>query len=367
MPYLCTKISKGMALTLNTSIDGKKFYSCDFPDLSISTNYGLANVTIVVNGSTALSTRYYAVSGRVTVRNLVPLIELSMEQQNKSYCLVGVSVSVANESVSASCSVLLCKVKCMTVDVDTFLANSFLTTHNHRLTTLYNEEVLPFFIAGSGSYSVGTFYFTLNVRKNDGSYDSYEYISGRRFGYGIVTSTISVKELQWACEAHFGSGTQLLSFTLKFNSRLMHFYIVPCASAQEFRFKNIFGCMESLGIPGATISKLESDFSEAMVDGRLQHYDVKHTRTFEVQTAQLLSGYMTWLEQFLTSSFIMRKLPDGMFADVLIKEYSFEQTDAPGEENTLNFTWIFSDQRETPHRYTYNVGIFTEQFNDIFA
>lgn len=26
-----------MALTLNTSIDGEKFYSCDFPDLSIST------------------------------------------------------------------------------------------------------------------------------------------------------------------------------------------------------------------------------------------------------------------------------------------------------------------------------------------
>ena len=356
-----------MALTLNTSIDGKKFYSCDFPDLSISTNYGLANVTIAVNGSTALSTRYYAVSGRVTVRNLVPLIELSMEQQNKSYCLVGVSVSVANESVSASCSVLLCKVKCMTVDVDTFLANSFLTTNNHRLTTLYNEEVLPFFIIGSGSYSVGTFYFTLNVRKTDGSYDSYEYISGRRFGYGIVTSTISVKELQWACEAHFGSGTQLLSFTLKFNSRLMHFYIVPCASAQEFRFKNIFGCMESLGIPGATISKLESDFSEAMVDGRLQHYDVKHTRTYEVQTAQLLSGYMTWLEQFLTSSSIMRKLPDGMFADVLISEYTFEQTDAPGEENTLSFTWQFADGKQSTQRFSIHTGIFTEQYNQTFA
>ena len=76
---------------MNTSIDGKKFYSCDFPDLSISTNYGLANVTIAVNGSTALSTRYYAVSGRVTVRNLVPLVELSMEQQGKSFCTVGIA------------------------------------------------------------------------------------------------------------------------------------------------------------------------------------------------------------------------------------------------------------------------------------
>ena len=356
-----------MALTLNTSIDGEKFYSCDFPDLSISTTYGLANVTIVVNGSTVLSTRYYAVSGRVTVRNLVPLIELSMEQQYKSYCSVGVTVSAANETVSASCQVLLCKVKCMTVDVDTFLANSFLTTNNHRLTTLYNDEVVPFYIAGSGSYSVGTFFFTLRVLKADGSYDTYETFSGRRFGYGVVTSTISAKSLQDTCELHFGAGCRLLSFTLKFNSRLMHYYVVPCASAQEFRFTNVFGCTETVGIPYATISKLESDFSEAMVDGRLLHYDVKHTRTYEVQTAQLLSGYMTWLEQFLTSSSIMRKLPDGMFADVLIKEYTFEQTDAPGEENTLSFTWQFADGKQSTQLFSIHTGIFTEQYNQTFA
>ena len=200
-----------MALTLNTSIDGEKFYSCDFPDLSISTTYGLANVTIVVNGSTVLSTRYYAVSGRVTVRNLVSLIELSMEQQYKSFCSVGVTVSAANETVSASCQVLLCKVKCMTVDVDTFLANSFLTTNNHRLTTLYNDEVVPFYIAGSGNYSIGTFFFTLNVLKADGTYDTYETFSGRRFSYGVSTATISAKSLQDACEAHFGISCRLLS------------------------------------------------------------------------------------------------------------------------------------------------------------
>jgi hypothetical protein len=169
------------------------------------------------------------------------------------------------------------------------------------------------------------------------------------------------------CQSQFGAGTQLLSFTLTFNNRVCHFYLVPCPDAKIFRFKNIFGCEEAVAFPATTIAHLETDYSEAMVGGKLLHYDVKHARSYEVQTASLLAHHMTWLEQFLTSSDIHLKMPGGMYSRVLIKEYEFAQTDAPGEENTLNFTWIFSDLRETPHRYTYNVGIFTEQFNDIFA
>ena len=74
------------------------------------------------------------------------------------------------------------------------------------------------------------------------------------------------------------------------------------------------------------------------------------------------------IQEFVVpSSFIMRKLPDGMFADVLIKEYSFEQTDAPGEENTLSFTWQFADGKQSTQRYSIHTGIFTEQYNQIFA
>jgi hypothetical protein len=59
-------------------------------------------------------------------------------------------------------------------------------------------------------------------------------------------------------------------------------------------------------------------------------------------------------------------MPGGMYASVLIKEYEFAQNDAPGEANTLNFTWVFSDQRETPQRFSYSVGIFTDQFTQEF-
>lgn len=355
-----------MALTLNTSINERKFYSCDFPDLSISTTYGLANLTVLVNGSTALSTRYYAVNGLVTVRNLAPVIEQAMEQQARPYCSVGITVSAANETVSVSCNVLLCKARCMSVDVDTFISDSFLTINLHRLVTVHGDETLPFYIAGSGTYSVGSFKFSCLIRKADGTVATHEWISGRRFAFGVSSSTISVSDTLHTCQLTY-PGCQLLSFSVAFSRRICYFYVVPCASAKTFLFTNVFGCQETLSIPTATISKLESEFSEAMVNGKLQHYDVKHTRTYEEQTAQLLSGYMSWLEQFLTSSSIMLKLPDGMYADVLIKEYTFEQTNAPGEENALSFTWQFADGKQTTQRYSIHTGIFTEQYNSVFA
>ena len=356
-----------MALTLNTTIDQQKFYSCDFPDLSISTSYGLATISIAVNGSTALHTIYYAVNGLIRVRNLVPVIELAMERLYKAYCTVGIEIYVANETVTASCDVLLCKSRCMETDVESFLTTSFITTNTHRLVTVHEEDVISYFIPGSGQYSVGTFRYDCIVRKADGSIGTYEWVSGRRFAYGIGYTAISIIDIQDTCSRHFGIECQLLSFRLTFGKRMLQYFVVPCASAKSFRFYNVFGCQEAVAFPSATISHLESDFSEALIDGKLMHYDVKHTRTYEEQTAQLLSSHMEWLEQFLTSSSIMYKLPDGMFADVLIKEYSFEQTNAPGEENTLTFTWQFADGRQTTHRYNIHTGIFTEHYNPSFA
>ena len=355
-----------MALSLNTAIDGQKFYSCNFPDLSISTSYGVADVTIVVNGSTALSTRYYAVNGIVNVRNLASLIELTMERIYRQYCTVSVTVAIANESVSASCEVLMCKSKCMSVDVETFITNSFLTTNLHRLVTVHGEDVLSFYIAGSGQYSVGTFKFNCILRKADGSVVTHEWVSGRRFQYGISNSAISISDTEYTCQLTY-PGCKLLSFSITFNKRICYFYVIPCAAARTFRFTNVFGCQEAVSLPCATTNKLESDFSEAMVDGQLLHYDIKHTRTYQEQTAQLLSNHMAWLEQFLTSSSIMLRMGAYQYADVLIKEYTFEQTNAPGEENTLTFTWQFADGRQTTQSYTIHTGIFTEQYNEPFA
>ncbi len=355
-----------MALRLTVDINDKKYFSCDFPKLVISSTSSYANFELEVNGITALSTRYYMVSGRATVYSLASCIQLEMEKQYSAYSTVVIKLSAGSETQEYSCKVLMCKVRCMALSVDEFLANSFLTTSAYHLTTMHNSEVLPFYIEGSSNYAIVRLDITATVRLSDGSVRQHQYSNSRRLGYGIAEATVSAKDIQAYCTSALGQ-CQLLSFSIAYQSRFIHFYVVPCASAQEFRFKNNFGCSEAVGLPATTISKLESEFSEAMVDGKLQHYDTHHTRTYEVQTSQLLSGYMTWLEQFLTSSSIMRRLPNGMFADVLISDYTFEQTDAPGEENTLSFTWQFTDGQETPHRYALPEGIFTNPFNETFV
>ena len=173
-----------------------------------------------------------------------------------------------------------------------FIANSFLTTNTHRLITMHGQDVLSFYIAGSGNYAVASFKFNCIARKPDGSIGQYEYVSGRRFGYGVTSVAISATEQQAVCQSQFGAGTQLLSFTLTFNNRVCHFYLVPCPDAKIFRFKNIFGCEEAVAFPATTIAHLETDYSEAMVGGKLLHYDVKHARSYEVQTASLLAHHM---------------------------------------------------------------------------
>ena len=355
-----------MALNLNTSVDEREFYSCDFPDLSITTTNEHIDISVLVNGRSALSTRYYAVNGMVNVRNLVPVIEQTMQQLQNPFCTVSITITDTYETISASCQVLLCKARCMSVDVNTFITSSFLTTNFHRLVTMYEDDVLPFYIPGSDSYAVGAFKYNCLIRKADGTIVQYEWVSGRRLAYGISNAAISASDIHHTCALTYGTDCQLLSFTLTFDTRICHFYVLPCPAAKTFRFTNIFGCSEVVTLPTATVSKLESDYSEAIVDGKLLHYDIKHTRKYEEHTAQLFSGYMSWLEQFLTSSDIRIKLPDGRYADVLIKEYTFELSNAPGEENTLSFTWQFSDGKQTTYRHSIQTGIFTEQYNPAF-
>jgi len=51
------------------------------------------------------------------------------------------------------------------------------------------------------------------------------------------------------------------------------------------------------------------------------------------------------------------------YEHVLIKDYYFEQSNAPGVENKLSFTWQFADGRQTPYRVSLYTNTFTKPFN----
>jgi hypothetical protein len=162
-----------MALTLQTVVDGENFYSCNFPEISATSDQSYISFNLLVDGTTALSTRYYTVGGKITVRNLASCIEQAMEQNYKVYSAVQILLTAGSQTSSALCHVLLCKSKCLTNPVADFIANSFLTTNTHRLITMHGQDVLSFYIAGSGNYAVASFKFNCIARKPNGSIGQY--------------------------------------------------------------------------------------------------------------------------------------------------------------------------------------------------
>lgn len=354
-----------MAVHITTSLNGNTFFSCDLNEIDISTDKPSVNIQLKVSNEVVFNSTYYAVNGHVRVTDLSSLFEAVMEQKGSTYITFTLIANDKDGEHIVTFFVIFCRDKILNISAYDFLNGYFLTTNLNRLTTIHSKEQLSFYLSNSAQYNMIMVSYKMKVRQTDGTIADYNYDSTRRVGTGVVTISFSVSEVQdWARTEY--PGCTLLYFSVTHGSLVCRFYVQPCPSAEVFRFQNNFGCMENVSLPAVTTSKLESEFSEAKVNGRLSHYDVRHTRSFDVESAPLLASQMTWLEQFVTSPNVM-VWKDGYFEHVLIKDYSFEQTNAPGEENTLSFTWQFADGRQTKRRINLHTGIFTEPFNDVYA
>lgn len=354
-----------MALTINTSLVGKTFYSYALNEIDITTNKAYVRVQLKAQEQVVFSSTYYAVGGSVCVRNLSSLFEAVMDQLGYPYLVFTLIANDDSQEQTMPFSVLYCRDRIIDIPASDFLNNYFLTTNLCRLTTMHNDERLYFYISNNSSYNNVMLDFSTVVRLPDGSIVDYTYIGQQRVGSGLVFITVSAAGVQERVRNVY-AGCTLLYFKVTHGNHVCRFYVQHCPSAEVFQFRNNFGCQEFVAFPAVTTSKLESEFSEAKVNGRLSHYDVRHSRTYDVETASLLASQMTWLEQFVTSKMIM-KIDSNVIEHVLIKDYDFEQSDAPGVENKLSFTWQFADGRQTPYRVSLYTNTFTKPFNETFA
>lgn len=354
-----------MALTITTTLVGKTFYSHELNDIYITTDRSYVRVVLKTGEQEVFSSTYYAVNGGVHVRNLSSFFEAVLNQKGSAILIFTLIANDGNQESTVPFTVLYCRDKIIDLPASDFLEGYFLTSNLNRLTTIHSREELSLYLSYSNTYNNLTLKIAMQLRLTDGSIVSHTYNSFRRVGSGIVSVGITVADVLYNARTAY-PGCSLLYFMLTCENRVCRFYVMPCPSVEQFSFRNNFGCMETVSFPAVTTTKLESDFSEAKVDGLLSHYDVRHSRTYEIETSSLISSHMTWLEQFVTSPRIIMYL--GQESNhVLIKNYSFEQTNAPGAENKLSFTWQFADGRQTPHRISLSTGIFTEPFNDTFA
>ena len=353
-----------MALSITTELK-TAYYTCDIPNVSVSTDRPSVLITIYVKNRSVFKSTYYASNGQVTIRDIASIIEAHYIQNGYSMQNVSIGANDGDEEDENGFVAIFCRFHCISKDAEAFLLENFFTTATSRVTTLDCPQYLHgYFPKGRHSVTVSAMVQLPNGTVQSKSYtESLNAVTTR-----MMTITIKPSELEEELCNVLRMDVKLLQFSYTIETRRCHFFIQRVPFARCFYFWNVFNCKEAIAFPSETITDLETDFSEAVVEHQLAHYDVEHSFSYETHTGELLLIQTRWLEQFFTSPKIqLAQLINGSYPLVLIIEYEHQISDAPGSSNAVNFKWKFADKRLTLNDFNLDDGIFTEQYTEEYV
>lgn len=352
---------------------GQVCYTSDFAD-ALVINSNAASVTVEVSdesGHVLHTSTYYPYADRIEFPDFASLIENYMLQ--KTMCCGRFSIKMTEPLASITHKIFLIYSSKRVNDItaQNFYKQSFLTTYTSRQTTPDAFELLPLIVnhlPGTKKIIVeviGTYLLPDGTLARAMDQTQYTYSS---YFSSLTVSPYSIdKQLKTANPSISG---RLVMYTIQVENRRCTYFITDAQVTRTFLFRNAFNCLETLNIFTSTTKKLESSFSTAVCGDRLTHYNVEHTQSFEEQTSSLLLQQTDWLQEFLTSPHIQLHRSTNTSSgntEVLIKSYTFEPSNAPGDSaNTLKFEWQFSSRRGY-HALNHSTRIFTEQFTSHFA
>ena len=353
-----------MALSFVTELK-TAYYTCDIPNVVVSTDQPSVVITIYVKNREVFRSTYYASYGQVTIRDIASIIEAHYIQNGYSMQNVSIGANDGDEEDENGFVAIFCRFHCISKDAEEFLLNNFFTTATSRFTTLDCPQFLNgYFPRGRHQVAV-----TAVVQLPSGAVQTTSYTESlNALTSKMATITIKPSEIEDELCTVLRMDVKLLQFSYTIESRRCNFFIQRVPSARCFYFWNVFKCKESIAFPAETITQLETDFSEAVVERQHAYYDVEHTYSYEMHTGDLLTAQTKWLEQFFTSPKIqLAQLINGTYPLVLIVEYEHQITDAPGQSNQVNFKWRLADKRLTLNDFSLDDGIFTEQYTEEYV
>ena len=353
-----------MALSFITELK-TAYFSCDIPNVTISTDRASVSFTISIKHKVVFKSTYYASYGQVTVRDIASIVEANFIQNGYSYQDVFLDADDGDESTGEVFGCIFSQFHCISKEAENFLMENFFTTATSRVTTLDCPQYLHgFFARGRHTVSVSAMVQLPNGTVQTKSYtESMNALTSKMY-----TITIKPAEIEEELCNVLRMDVKLLQFSYTIESRRCHFFIQRAPFARCFYFWNVFNCKEAISFPSETITNLETDYSETVVEHQLAHYDVEHSYSYETHTGDLLLIQTRWLEQFFTSPKIqLAQLINGTYPLVLIVEYEHQITDAPGQSNQVNFKWRLADKRLTLNDFSLDDGIFTEQYTEEYV
>ena len=143
-----------MALSITTELQST-YYTCDIPNIGIDTDRASLVFTLKVKGKQIFKSTYYASNGKVTVRDILSIIEAYFIQQGYSYQTVNITADDGDEPVTATFHAVYCHFHCISKPAEEFVEENFFTTATSRVITLDCPQYLHgYFLRGRHTVSV---------------------------------------------------------------------------------------------------------------------------------------------------------------------------------------------------------------------
>lgn len=346
-------------------------------EIPIDVDGTFVDVRLTAPGSlVVLSERYYAYGGSVTLYDLGSLIENEMRKSGIAYGDFTLALYRGN-AVEDSCTmhVLYCDRFTVCTDTDTFLAENFLSTLQHRRVAPGDTTSLFFFAVSGESIAANiAVRFRLNGNVITEPFHTTLGSGNTADGNAVRQINISQQQLVNLYKAAFtptvSTLIEVVTATVSVGQRSVTLYVDRSLDMMRdaFMFRNCFNVWDAAILPRTTKAKTDVERSTAVVNTRSQFYNQRTTQTFEVETGPITSDEAEWLDQLFTSYSVMRVETNACSEDdpyllvpVLITDSTCEVSDTDEKPNTVKFTWRFEDNRPIV-RLSASSGIFTHEF-----
>lgn len=346
-------------------------------ELTIWVDGTFVDVTLKGPGNiTLLAERYYAYGGNVTLYDIGSLIENEMRVSGLSYA--DFTLKLYRNGVtedSHTMHVLYCDRFTVCTDTDTFLAENFLTTLQHRRVATGDTTSLYFFAnAGENITAHVAVRFRLNGDIITEPFRTTIGAANAASDNGVRQIDISQPQLINLYKAAFtppaNTLIEVVTATVSVGQRSVTLYVDRSLDMMRdaFIFRNCFNVWDAAILPRSTKSKTDVERSTAVVNTRSQFYNQRTTQTFEVETGPITSDEAEWLDQLFASYSVMRVESNACSEDepfllvpILISDSTCEVSDTDEKPNTVKFTWRFEDNRPIV-RLAASPGIFTKEY-----
>ncbi|MDE6272901.1 MAG: hypothetical protein K2M31_07835 [Muribaculaceae bacterium] len=326
------------------------------------------------HGPVIFSSRLFFKGNSASIYNFRSLVEENLFSLGESYDRLEIEVSVNDaQQQSTFVDVIYCNEFALIKDREYFLRSNFLSyAVNSRIPRagfsyfleLYAVKDEPIEYKISAIYRDEyqkqvniDFYSTKNVAPSDGLYSI-------EVGYEIVNNLIA--------ERLAGHQFELLAFSVFAGERCASFFIdVDLKQKDAYMFKNKFNISEIVFIPAQIKCKSDLELSSAIVAGKKMQYDLKPSRTFEVESGPLTVEEAERAELFLMSAKKYKAIVYDDYSvewtEILVSDIKCDIDLKPDEPPAISFSWLPTDSRPLAvFSDSVNTRIFAKQFNPIF-